>query len=198
MLRGRQVAALLAGLALGLGAGLSLLWQATPSDGGTLTVGASTAASTLPVLEGEAVAPLVGARAPDFALVDLEGRSRRLSGEMGWVVVLNFWGTWCEPCRSELALLETAYRARGPDSLQVLAVNADEPREQVAAFRDEVGLTLPVLLDPGGEVQRLYRVFAYPTTYVIDAGGIIRAIEIGVLDEARLERALEAAGLEAE
>lgn len=198
MLRGRQVAGLLGGLALGLGAGLVLFWQAAPSDGGTLTVVISTPASTLPVLHAEAVAPLVGAQAPDFTLIDLEGGERRLSGERGRVVVLNFWATWCEPCRSEMALLETVYRARGPESLQVLAVNADEPREVVAAFRDEVGLTLPVLLDASGEVQQLYRVFAYPTTYVIDAAGVIRAIEIGVLDEPRLERGLQAAGLEGE
>lgn len=196
MMRGGRIAALLSGVSIGLAAGLVLFWQPAPPDGGLLPAAPTTEHLAPPVLQGEAVAPLIGARAPDFTLLDLSGQSLRLRDESGGVVVLNFWATWCEPCRSELELLEAVYRTRGPDRLQVLAVNADEPREQVAAFREALGLTYPVLLDPGGEVQRLYRVFAYPTTYVIDAAGMIRAIEIGVLDETRLERGLMAGGLE--
>ncbi len=198
MSRGSATAALVGGLIVGLGMGLALFWESPRSSEGVAVAASTATPPAPPLLSGAAAAPIIGAQAPDFTLMDVEGRAVQLSAQRGRAVVLNFWATWCEPCRLEMPLLQETYQERGPDRMLVLGVNLDEPLETVAAFRDELDLTFPLLLDPDGEVQRLYRVFGYPTTFVIDSDGVVRAIEIGVLDELRLARALKAAGLERE
>lgn len=86
----------------------------------------------------------------------------------------------------------TRYRDQG---LSVLAINFDEPREDVQEFSDRLGLTFPVLLDPGGEVQALYRVRGYPTTFIVDRDGLIRTEHIGILSEANVSGYLADLGL---
>ena len=141
------------------------------------------------------VAPLVGALAPDFSARTLDGPSIRLSEQRGQAVVLNFWATWCGPCRAEMPLLDDRARSLAGQGLIVPGVNFDEPEETVRAFRDELGLSFPLLLDPRGEIQSLYRIVGYPTTYFIDADGVIRALHLGVLDEAQLDDYLADLGL---
>lgn len=173
-----------------LGAALGLvLWRGIPDDL-VLPEPSLGAPSFTPV-----VAPLAGSRAPEFSARTLDGALVRLSELRGRAVVLNFWATWCQPCRAEMPLLDDRSRTLAERGLVVLGANFDEPEEDVRAFRDELGLTFPLLLDPGGEIQSLYRVIGYPTTYFIDADGMIRAVHLGVMDEAQLDGYLADLGL---
>jgi peroxiredoxin len=94
-----------------------------------------------------------------------------------------------------MPLLDDRSRALAERGLTILGANFDEPEEAVRAFRDELGLSFPLLLDPGGEIQSLYRVIGYPTTYFIDADGVIQAVHLGVMDEAQLDDYLSDLGL---
>lgn len=140
-------------------------------------------------------APLVGARAPEFSAPSVDGETYRLSEQQGRPVILNFWATWCEPCRAEMPLLEARARELADAGLLIVGVNFDEPEAVVREYRDDLGLTLPLLLDPGGKIQRLYRVVAYPTTFFVGRDGLIRAVHLGVLDENILDEYLAALGL---
>lgn len=139
-------------------------------------------------------AAIVGAPAPDFELETVDGQRLRLSELRGRIVAVNFWATWCAPCRLEMPDLEARAR-RYPDRLVVLGVNFDEPAEEVERFRDELGLTFPLLLDPGGEVQRLYRVLGYPTTFFVDESGTIRFQHVGLMSGDQIDGYLADLGL---
>lgn len=119
----------------------------------------------------------IGQQAPDFTLSLLDGSTISLSDLHGQVVLLNFWATWCEPCRIEMPEFETAYNTT--EGFTILAVNMMEGPEPITDYVDELGLTFPIALDRDGSVTNLYRVVAYPTTYIIDAEGIIRAFNAG-------------------
>lgn len=137
-------------------------------------------------------APEVGAQAPDFALQNLDGETVTLSGLRGQVVLINFWATWCGPCRQEMPAIEARYNHGG---FEVLAVDFGETAEQVQRFLDEIGVQLPVLLDSNGSVQELYRVRGYPTTFIIDQEGIVRFFHIGQMGEADLQSYLSQLGV---
>ncbi len=125
----------------------------------------------------------LGQPAPDFTLPDLAGKRVRLQDLRGRkAVVINFWATWCVPCREEMPTLERLARARR-DSLEVLGVSVDVvDKEKVRAFVKELGLTFPILLDPDGVAGKPYRIRALPTSYVIDRLGIVRYREVGYRD----------------
>lgn len=139
-----------------------------------------------------APAPEVGAMAPDFALQNLDGETVTLSGLRGQVVLVNFWATWCAPCRAEMPAIEARYNRGG---FQVLAIDFGESADQVQGFLDEIGVALPVLLDSDGSVQELYRVRGYPTTFIIDESGIVRFFHIGQMGEADLQSYLSQLGV---
>ncbi|MBN1640786.1 MAG: redoxin domain-containing protein [Anaerolineae bacterium] len=124
-------------------------------------------------------APQEGYPAPDFALHTTDGALVRLSDLRGKVVVVNFWATWCPPCRTEMPALQEVYLAHQERGLEVLAVNMQEGDPQAEAFVLANGLTFPVLTDPGGAVSARYRIASLPTTLFIDRQGLIRAIVIG-------------------
>lgn len=132
------------------------------------------------------IAPEIGAQAPDFALRDLEGNEVRLSDYRGRTVLLTFWATWCGPCRLEMPTFEGRYQELKDEGFTVLGLNYDEPVEDVSAFRDELGLSFPLLLDPGGSVQRLYRIRGYPSSIFIDPQGEVRRVHIGLITEGQL------------
>jgi len=132
------------------------------------------------------IAPEIGAQAPDFALRDLEGNEVRLSDYRGRTVLLTFWATWCGPCRLEMPTFEGRYQELKDDGFTILGLNFDEPAEDVSAFRDELGLSFPLLLDPGGSVQRLYRVRGYPSSIFVDPQGVVRIVHIGLITEGQL------------
>ncbi len=137
----------------------------------------------------------IGDLAPSFTLETADGDALSLQDHVGDVVLLNFWATWCVPCRVEMPLLESMYAANKGSGFVVLAVNFDESRDLVTGFGEELGLTFPLLLDPGGEVQDLYRVRGYPTSVVLDREGRIVNYHIGVLTKGQLEEYLSEAGL---
>jgi cytochrome c biogenesis protein CcmG/thiol:disulfide interchange protein DsbE len=132
-------------------------------------------------------APEVGAAAPDFTLKDLSGASISLGDLRDDIVVLNFWATWCGPCRLEMPMIQESYN---DGEFAVLAINFDESIDKVQGFVNEMGLSFPILLDPGGKIQELYRVRGYPSTYFVDADGVIQFIHIGEMSKANLDRYL--------
>lgn len=138
--------------------------------------------------------PVIGAPAPNFELNNLAGDPVRLSDQQGKVVLINFWATWCGPCRLEMPAIEQRFRQLGP-KFTVLAVNFAEPASLVQAFVDELGLTFAVLLDPDAAVQDLYRVRAYPTSFLVDEQGIIRVQHLGIMSEDQLDGYLEELGV---
>jgi peroxiredoxin len=139
----------------------------------------------------------VGELAPDFTL-ELSGGSE-LSGQgvqsladyRGRPVLLNFFATWCTPCRVEMPFLQAAYDRHEADGLVVLGVDVQESPEVVPPFLEELGLDFPVVLDRAGEVTRLYRVRSMPTTYLIDAEGDVAHVWPGMFSsETQLDDAL--------
>jgi peroxiredoxin len=124
------------------------------------------------------------AAAPDFTLRSAEGRNLRLAEQRGQVVMLNFWASWCGPCKVEmphLARLHDKYRASG---FTVLAVNIDDDGRQGAATAARWGLKFPVLLDEGKNVSRLYDLGSMPATVLIDRDGKVRYLHRGYRDGA--------------
>ena len=132
--------------------------------------------------------------APDFELFDLSGQKTSIQDQQGQVVLLNFWATWCGPCRVEMPEFQDRFE-QYDDQLSVLAVNFDEDEEAVASFVNELGLTFNILLDPGAKVQELYQVQFYPTSFIIDKEGIIRYQHVGILTASQLDGYLSEVGL---
>jgi len=109
--------------------------------------------------------------AADFKLPDATGRMHHLHDQRGKVVFLNFWATWCPPCRHEMPLMEQLYQALHQQPFVMWAVNLQESQEQVSRFMVENRLHFPALLDADGAVTALYKVRGLPTTYLIDCAG---------------------------
>ncbi len=118
----------------------------------------------------------------DFTLAALGGTERSLSESGGKLVLLNFWATWCPPCREEMPSMQALYDAIGTEEFEVLAVNVLESRQVAQEFIDEMGFTYPVLLDRDGRVMLRYGVRAYPTSYLIDANGYVIGVRPGFHD----------------
>lgn len=118
----------------------------------------------------------VGYLAPRFTLRNLKGNYESLESYRGQVIVLNFWATWCAPCRVEMPSFEKLYRRYRSEGVTVLAVTMDKNATlQIKSFVDEHDLSFPVLLDSEGEVERLYPSMTVPFTYVIDRKGRVVA-----------------------
>jgi thiol-disulfide isomerase/thioredoxin len=115
----------------------------------------------------------------DFALQDLSGATRRLSDFSGKVVFLNFWATWCGPCRFEMPSMEKLYQRYKTKGLEIVAVNLQEDRKSVQRFVDEYNLSFPILLDTTGRVGATYGARSIPTTYIVNREGFVIAGTIG-------------------
>jgi cytochrome c biogenesis protein CcmG/thiol:disulfide interchange protein DsbE len=128
-----------------------------------------------------ASAPVVGSPAPDFALKTPDGQAVSLGSLRGHPVLLNFWATWCGPCKQEIPFLQDVATdpARLAGGLEMVAVNAKETAQTVRDFQETSGMTYRVLLDPKGQVANLYNIKGIPTTYFIDKDGIIRYVKVG-------------------
>jgi len=120
--------------------------------------------------------------APDFTLKSLGGENIKLSELRGTVVLLNFWASWCGPCRTEMPLLDDLYQQYRDYGFTVLGVNLDENREQADRLLDKLPVTFPILFDPQNGTSETYTVDAMPTTVLIDRNGVIRHHHRGYRD----------------
>lgn len=109
--------------------------------------------------------------APDFALEDLSGKPWRLRDLRGKVVFLNFWATWCIPCRQEMPTMEKLHREFKEQGLEVVAINFRESKKEVRKFFDELGLTFTSLLDKDGKVSEEYGAWSIPLSYFVNRKG---------------------------
>ena len=137
-------------------------------------------------------AQTTASRAPDFALETLRGDTVALSSYRGHAVLVNFWATWCTPCRGEMADLIAAYAAHKAEGLVILAINLSD-QERVRAVRryaNELQIPFPVLLDVRGVVRGRYAVPGVPTSVFIDTSGIIRVVHPGPITNDGIRRGL--------
>lgn len=117
--------------------------------------------------------------APDFTLQSNSGENVRLAEQRGQVVMLNFWASWCGPCRQEMPLLETIFNRYNAAGFQFFAVNVEENNADAKKLLEELKVSFPVLYDPQSKASSLYGVDAMPTTVVIDKKGKIRYVNRG-------------------
>ena len=123
---------------------------------------------------------------PSFEAATFTGETIHLSDYEGQVVMLNFWATWCPPCRAEMPTIQSAYVTRHAEGFTVLAINASESAQTIAPFADALGLAFPVLLDTSGRLQRQFAIQSYPTSIFIDANGEVYAQHSGMLNDEQL------------
>jgi thiol-disulfide isomerase/thioredoxin len=134
--------------------------------------------------------PVVGRPAPAFQLQTLEGAPASLDGYRGRPVIVNFWATWCEPCKQEMPALQ-AESAAHPD-LVVLGVDNVESAVKVKPYVDQLGVRFPILLDQDGSVMERYQVTGLPTSFFIDRSGALRSLYRGALTEDTLRSSVAA------
>jgi len=136
----------------------------------------------------------IGSPAPDFVLEDLSGNPVKLSDLRGRLVVLNFWATWCTPCRTEMPEFQEIYQ-RNEQDLVVLGINLEESPSDIQDFVSPLNITYPILLDKEGLVSRQYKVIQLPNTYFIDRQGIFRIRHIGFLSSNQFQEYLDRVGV---
>jgi len=136
------------------------------------------------------VGPYEGAIAPDFSLTDMRGNTIRLSDLRGQRVLLNFWATWCHPCRAEMPDLQSAYVKYKESGFAVLAVDFRETEEKVNKFQQAYGITFPVVIDNTGAVALAYQVRGIPSSFFINRDGVVVLRYPGQLSLATIERIL--------
>ncbi|MEM6284885.1 MAG: redoxin domain-containing protein, partial [Chloroflexota bacterium] len=152
-------------------------------------IAANAAAPDLPVGTG------VGDLAPNFQTFTADGEPIALEDLRGQTVLLNFWATWCGPCRIEMPEFQEAFEANREDGFVIVAVNNRENAEQVQDFADELGLTFPLAMDLQGDIQDQYGVLNYPSTYIINEDGTIESKHFGALTTTQIEEMIaEAVG----
>lgn len=135
-------------------------------------------------------APFPGYDAPDFRLTSTMGEEIQLSDYIGQPVVLNFWATWCPPCRAEIPHFQ-ASSVKYNGKAVVLGIDQGEPQSIVADFGSSLGVTYPLLLDTDNSVNRAYAVRALPTTVFIDSRGVVKEVYSGIVNQAVLEDRIE-------
>jgi len=136
------------------------------------------------------IAPYVDNTAPDFTLTQLNGEPLTLSNFRGKPTLVNFWASWCPPCRKELPALQNAYTTYS-DKIGFIAVDVKEDVSTVTSFIESMKLDFPIVLDPNGEISNImYEVRGIPTTVFVDANGVVAARHVGPLDEAMIDEYL--------
>jgi peroxiredoxin len=129
----------------------------------------------------DTAAPRQGFLAPDFSIESSNGETISIGAQEGKVLLVNFWTSWCPPCRAEMPAIQRVYQEYQDDGLVVLAINATNQDNiaDVISFIAENGLSFPILFDRDGEISRKYNLYSLPTSYFIDQDGIIRDVVIG-------------------
>ena len=138
--------------------------------------------------------PQKGFQAPDFTLSGIQGEPFTLSEFKGQSVLVNFWASWCPPCRAEMPAMERVYQDYASRGFEILAINASnqDNLENVNNFFIEYGLSFPILFDQDGKIQKLYQVSALPTSFFIDSQGIVHEVVVGgPMSEALLRSRVE-------
>jgi cytochrome c biogenesis protein CcmG/thiol:disulfide interchange protein DsbE len=127
---------------------------------------------------------VVGMQAPDFSLPDLGGKKQQLSDYRGKVVFLNFWATWCKPCKEEMPSMEALWENFKNEGFVMLAVSMDRvtTTKDIPPFIESLKLTFPILTDSWGQTDKRYKLMGVPETYLIDQNGILREKIIGPRD----------------
>jgi peroxiredoxin len=133
-----------------------------------------------------AEAPAAGYRAPDFTLTTLTGEEFTLSDQLGTPVVLNFWATWCPPCRAEIPFFQRA-SLKYNGQVAIVGIDDGELASTVAPFAREFGITYPLPLDEQSVTARRYNVNSLPATFFIGRDGVIRQVHIGIISQGVLE-----------
>lgn len=177
---------LAAGLLIGIGVGVLLIFTLR-AEGGSSQNGSVSDSSVPAVTE-------LGSPAPDFELLSMQGEQVKLSDFEGKPVLINFWATWCGPCRLEMPLFQKYHEIFG-DDLTILAINMGESIDEVSAFASEERLDFPILLDRLGVVEELYRVRGLPSTYFIDQEATIKFLHLGAVTEDQLLGYLDRLGV---
>ena len=195
----RTIVAVLLLAALGGGALLVRSQQGGAGSGTASLAGATTPSASAAPDTGvgplDGLKPIKGQPAPDFALRDSGGKLVKLSDLRGKVVFVNFWASWCVPCKKELPDIQKVYDEKHADGLEVLAINWQDDLETATAFFSSHDLRLPLLLDRSGSVYAQYRLQGLPDSFFVDRDGNIAAFQFGFLTEAKMRERLAAAGL---
>ena len=121
----------------------------------------------------------ISGKAPDFTLKSRSGKNLRLSDYRGNVVLLNFWASWCGPCRQEMPLLEAMYKKYKKLGFVILGVNVEQDSSKANTYLSDVSVSFPVLYDNNNTASKLYNVSAMPTTVIIDRNGNMRYLHKG-------------------
>ncbi len=128
--------------------------------------------------------------AHDFTLKDLNGNDVKLSSFKGKAVIINFWATWCHPCREEIPDLQKGYDENKDKGLVILGVNIKENESKVSKFTKDYKMTYPILLDIDGTTSDAYRVFGIPMSFFIDRNGLVKDSFIGMLTKEEISKKL--------
>lgn len=131
----------------------------------------------------------IGTAAPAFTLKDLNGKEVGLEDFKGKKVMLNFWATWCPPCKAEMPAMQKLYETKS-NEIEILAINLD-PQNKVADFVSENGLSFPILLDQSGGTQQSYSILSIPTTFIIDENGVIQKKHVGSMTLEQMEEIIK-------
>jgi cytochrome c biogenesis protein CcmG, thiol:disulfide interchange protein DsbE len=134
---------------------------------------------------------MIGKPAPDFALKSLDGSTVSLSDLRGKPLMVNFWATWCPPCKEEMPVFQAAYEKYRDQGFEFVGIDMKEDERTVRNFVEEGGYTWTFLLDTTGQASNSYRVSAVPTTYFIDREGIIQGMFLGAISKSVLESRLQ-------
>jgi len=116
----------------------------------------------------------IGKPAPDFTLKSLEGTNLNLTEQRGKIIVINFWASWCGPCRKEMPVLETFYKKYTDLGVSVWGVNVEQENQAGRDFLADLNLTFPILFDKSNTLSESYNVEAMPTTVIVDRDGLVR------------------------
>jgi peroxiredoxin len=159
---------------------MSISMQANFFRARRILLGAALAAGAGVCAAPAAVAP--AAMAPDFTLRTLEGKNLRLQEQRGSVVLVNFWATWCGPCRQEMPHLNRLYEKYRASGFVMLGVNVDDDASNAAGVASKLGVKFPVLFDTDKKVSHLYALSSMPSTVLIDRDGHVRYLHRGYRD----------------
>ncbi|MNI34404.1 Thiol-disulfide oxidoreductase ResA [compost metagenome] len=135
--------------------------------------------------------PQVGSKAPDFSLAGLDGKTHDMSAYKGKLVVANFWGTFCPPCKEEMPALQRQHEKWSNQGVAIVGINLDKNKITVQSFMDQYKLNFPVVLDTKEVVRRDYGVTEYPTTFFITPDGKVAVKRIGEMTESYIDETIQ-------